>query len=146
MIDHDNTVKSYSVSPSMLGRGHILMEPDGPVWVGSVLFPHMVSPDPSLEREHVRVSPSARRRLGRWIVYDDQHAQVHTSRWNRRASNTSYRQSTQHADMHSSSAVPRSQDLSARLQPQDGHIPDARTFSPAGKHHPQRHVRIIGHG
>ena len=36
MIDHDNTVKSYSVSPSMLGRGHILMEPDGPVWVGPV--------------------------------------------------------------------------------------------------------------
>ncbi|KAG6370220.1 hypothetical protein JVT61DRAFT_12373 [Boletus reticuloceps] len=33
MIDHDNTVKSYSVSPSMLGRGHVLMEPDGPVWV-----------------------------------------------------------------------------------------------------------------
>ncbi|KAG9318901.1 hypothetical protein JVU11DRAFT_1011 [Chiua virens] len=32
MIDHDNTVKSYSISPSMLGRGHILMEPDGPVW------------------------------------------------------------------------------------------------------------------
>ncbi|KAF9218317.1 hypothetical protein BS17DRAFT_791722 [Gyrodon lividus] len=32
MIDHDNTVKSYSVSPSMLGRGHILMESDGPVW------------------------------------------------------------------------------------------------------------------
>ncbi|KAI6153788.1 hypothetical protein BKA82DRAFT_4093973 [Pisolithus tinctorius] len=32
MIDHDNTVKAYSVSPTMLGRGHILMEPDGPVW------------------------------------------------------------------------------------------------------------------
>lgn len=32
MIDHDNTVKAYSVSPIMLGRGHILMEPDGPVW------------------------------------------------------------------------------------------------------------------
>ncbi|KAL4068179.1 hypothetical protein J3A83DRAFT_3825037 [Scleroderma citrinum] len=32
MIDHDNTVKAYSVSPGMLGRGHILMEPDGPVW------------------------------------------------------------------------------------------------------------------
>ncbi|KAF8550445.1 hypothetical protein OG21DRAFT_1446590 [Imleria badia] len=32
MIDHDNSVKSYSVSPSMLGRGHILMEPDGPIW------------------------------------------------------------------------------------------------------------------
>ncbi|KAG8217927.1 hypothetical protein J3R82DRAFT_6093 [Butyriboletus roseoflavus] len=36
MIDHDNTVKSYSVSPSMLGRGHVLMEPDGPVWSVSV--------------------------------------------------------------------------------------------------------------
>ncbi|KAG6332021.1 hypothetical protein ID866_7067 [Astraeus odoratus] len=32
MIDHDSTVKVYSVSPSMLGRGHTLMEPDGPVW------------------------------------------------------------------------------------------------------------------
>ncbi|KAH7889341.1 hypothetical protein F5I97DRAFT_1993652 [Phlebopus sp. FC_14] len=32
MIDHDNTVKAYSVSPSMLGRGHVLMEPGGPVW------------------------------------------------------------------------------------------------------------------
>ncbi|KAH7924733.1 hypothetical protein BV22DRAFT_1195685 [Leucogyrophana mollusca] len=32
MIDHDNTVKAYTVSPSMLGRGHVLLEPDGPVW------------------------------------------------------------------------------------------------------------------
>ncbi|KAG2154101.1 hypothetical protein DEU56DRAFT_773050 [Suillus clintonianus] len=32
MIDHDNTVKAYSVSPSTLGRGHVLLEPDGPVW------------------------------------------------------------------------------------------------------------------
>ncbi|KAG1782384.1 hypothetical protein EV702DRAFT_378896 [Suillus placidus] len=32
MIDHDNTVKAYSASPSTLGRGHILLEPDGPVW------------------------------------------------------------------------------------------------------------------
>ncbi|KAG1890874.1 hypothetical protein F4604DRAFT_1567577 [Suillus subluteus] len=32
MIDHDNTVKGYSVSPSTLGRGHVLLEPDGPVW------------------------------------------------------------------------------------------------------------------
>ncbi|KAJ6620827.1 hypothetical protein B0H10DRAFT_2020767 [Mycena sp. CBHHK59/15] len=31
-IDHENIVKIYSVSPSMLGRGHILMEPQGPVW------------------------------------------------------------------------------------------------------------------
>lgn len=32
MIDNDNTVKAYSVSPSTLGRGHVLLEPDGPVW------------------------------------------------------------------------------------------------------------------
>ncbi|OBZ65716.1 Transcription factor tau subunit sfc6 [Grifola frondosa] len=31
-IDHENIVKAYSVSPSMLGRGHTLLEPDGPVW------------------------------------------------------------------------------------------------------------------
>jgi hypothetical protein len=32
-IDHENTVKAYSASPSMLGRGHLLLEPSGPVWV-----------------------------------------------------------------------------------------------------------------
>ncbi|SRR6266702_2713003 len=32
-IDHENTIKSYSVSPSTLGRGHALMDPSGPVWV-----------------------------------------------------------------------------------------------------------------
>ncbi|TFK36417.1 hypothetical protein BDQ12DRAFT_686864 [Crucibulum laeve] len=31
-IDHENTVKAYSASPSMLGRGHTLLEPQGPVW------------------------------------------------------------------------------------------------------------------
>ncbi|KAF8163757.1 hypothetical protein B0H34DRAFT_650320 [Crassisporium funariophilum] len=31
-IDHENTVKAYSASPSMLGRGHSLLEPQGPVW------------------------------------------------------------------------------------------------------------------
>ncbi|TRM55617.1 WD40-repeat-containing domain protein [Schizophyllum amplum] len=31
-IDHDNIIKLYSVSPSMLGRGHLLVEPQGPVW------------------------------------------------------------------------------------------------------------------
>jgi hypothetical protein len=29
-IDHENIVKAYS---SMLGRGHALLEPTGPVWV-----------------------------------------------------------------------------------------------------------------
>ena len=32
-MDHENTVKAYSASPSMLGRGHSLLEPQGPVWV-----------------------------------------------------------------------------------------------------------------
>ncbi|KAJ8076390.1 hypothetical protein PM082_000813 [Marasmius tenuissimus] len=31
-IDHENIVKAYSASPKMLGRGHLLMEPQGPVW------------------------------------------------------------------------------------------------------------------
>ncbi|KAF9268824.1 hypothetical protein L218DRAFT_533061 [Marasmius fiardii PR-910] len=31
-IDHENIVKAYSASPMMLGRGHLLMEPQGPVW------------------------------------------------------------------------------------------------------------------
>ncbi|KAG5650434.1 hypothetical protein H0H81_012285 [Sphagnurus paluster] len=31
-IDHENIVKAYSASPSMLGRGHTLLEPQGPVW------------------------------------------------------------------------------------------------------------------
>lgn len=35
-IDHENIVKSFSASPSMLGRGHSLMEPNGPVWVSSL--------------------------------------------------------------------------------------------------------------
>lgn len=32
-IDHENLVKMYSASPSMLGRGHSLLESGGPVWV-----------------------------------------------------------------------------------------------------------------
>ncbi|KAI0929118.1 hypothetical protein AcW1_006148 [Taiwanofungus camphoratus] len=32
-IDHENIIKTYSVAPSMLGRGHTLLEPDGPAWV-----------------------------------------------------------------------------------------------------------------
>lgn len=31
-IDHENVVKAYSASPSMLGRGHTLLEPQGPIW------------------------------------------------------------------------------------------------------------------
>ncbi|KAN0116627.1 hypothetical protein V8E52_005771 [Russula decolorans] len=35
-IDHENTIKSYSLSPSTLGRGHALLDPGGPVWIVSV--------------------------------------------------------------------------------------------------------------
>ncbi|KAJ3995652.1 hypothetical protein F5050DRAFT_1573164 [Lentinula boryana] len=31
-VDHDDVVKAYSASPKMLGRGHMLVEPSGPVW------------------------------------------------------------------------------------------------------------------
>jgi transcription factor C subunit 6 len=41
-IDHENIVKAYSASPSMLGRGHTLLEPQGPVWVRSLLGPHIL--------------------------------------------------------------------------------------------------------
>lgn len=34
-LDHENVVKAYSASPSMLGRGHTLFEPGGPVWVSN---------------------------------------------------------------------------------------------------------------
>ncbi|KZV71848.1 hypothetical protein PENSPDRAFT_650271 [Peniophora sp. CONT] len=34
-IDHENAVKAYSISPSMMGRGHLLLEPAGPVWSAS---------------------------------------------------------------------------------------------------------------
>jgi transcription factor C subunit 6 len=34
-VDHENMVKSFSSAPSMLGRGHALTEPRGPVWVRS---------------------------------------------------------------------------------------------------------------
>lgn len=37
-MDHENTVKAYAASPSMLGRGHTLLEPLGPVWVSSGSF------------------------------------------------------------------------------------------------------------
>ncbi|KAL4259264.1 General transcription factor 3C component [Pleurotus pulmonarius] len=30
--DHENVVKAFSVLPSTLGRGHTLMDPDGPPW------------------------------------------------------------------------------------------------------------------
>ncbi|KAI0723855.1 hypothetical protein C8T65DRAFT_627670 [Cerioporus squamosus] len=31
-IDHENIIKAYSLSPVMLGRGHTIIEPNGPIW------------------------------------------------------------------------------------------------------------------
>lgn len=31
-VDHENMIKAYSLSPTMLGRGHALLEPEGPSW------------------------------------------------------------------------------------------------------------------
>ncbi|KAI0672794.1 hypothetical protein C8Q78DRAFT_1077122 [Trametes maxima] len=31
-IDHENMIKAYSVSPNTLGRGHTVLEPNGPIW------------------------------------------------------------------------------------------------------------------
>ena len=36
-IDHENIIKAYSVSPAMLGRGHTILEPNGPIWVGMLV-------------------------------------------------------------------------------------------------------------
>lgn len=100
MVDHDNTVKSYSVSPSMLGRGHILMEPDGPVWVGFwCLAAHTIRLiNYPVEREHVGLPSATRCGIGRWFVYDHQHAQVYTERWNSRASNATCSPNAGHVD------------------------------------------------
>jgi hypothetical protein len=62
-IDHENVVKAYSASPSMLGRGHMLFEPRGPVWVRlwllrMRLFPYFTAAF-TTERQRVGLSPSA---------------------------------------------------------------------------------------
>lgn len=35
-IDNDYSAKSYSMAPSTLGRGNIVVEAGGPIWVMSV--------------------------------------------------------------------------------------------------------------
>ena len=49
-IDHENAVKAYSISPSMMGRGHMLLEPGGPVWVGRTTTEVGLSADGTLVR------------------------------------------------------------------------------------------------
>ncbi|KAJ2915245.1 hypothetical protein MD484_g5169, partial [Candolleomyces efflorescens] len=43
-MDHENTVKAYAASPSMLGRGHTLLEPLGPVWTRLSIIPSWLLP------------------------------------------------------------------------------------------------------
>ncbi|CAK5284390.1 unnamed protein product [Mycena citricolor] len=40
-IDHENIIKAYSVSPSLLGRGHTLIEPEGPSVHASDFHPQL---------------------------------------------------------------------------------------------------------
>ena len=49
-MDHENTVKAYSSSLSMLGRGHSLVEQQGPVWVRWVATDGTCSTTNSLRR------------------------------------------------------------------------------------------------
>lgn len=35
--DNENTVKDFGLTPLLLGRGHSLIDLDGPVWVSHVL-------------------------------------------------------------------------------------------------------------
>ncbi|KAH0825856.1 hypothetical protein J3R83DRAFT_7521 [Lanmaoa asiatica] len=66
MINHDNSVKSSSVSPSVLGRGRVLMEPDGPVWSVSVSDYHpqlaVGSVDGSCTTTKTQIDTAGRRR------------------------------------------------------------------------------------
>ena len=85
MIDHENTIKSYSLSPSTLGRGHALVDPGGPVWVNAPHLLHARSFGLTLhigwsERERVGPSPAACGRLcGRHVLHDER-LESHTTR------------------------------------------------------------------
>lgn len=35
--DGENIMKAFSIHPTMLGRGHVILESSGPIWVGSLI-------------------------------------------------------------------------------------------------------------
>ena len=80
IMDHENTVKAYSASPSMLGRGHSLMEPQGPVWVRQVAR----EAHPLLKNFAVcaclRFSSSTSRWRYRWDLLDNQFVEKNETR------------------------------------------------------------------
>jgi hypothetical protein len=80
MIDHDNTVKAYSVSPSTLGRGHVLLEPDGPVWVRATTVTVTALLNKIAERQCVGLSRSASGRFSRRLLRNDQHSEINEER------------------------------------------------------------------
>jgi transcription factor C subunit 6 len=41
-IDHENIIKTFSLSPATLGKGHELFEPAGPVWVSLGLLSQLL--------------------------------------------------------------------------------------------------------
>ena len=80
-IDHENIVKAYSVTPSMLGRGHTLLEPNGPIWVKlHPLLRRLELLMSLIESRGVRLPPATRCRSRRRIVPDHEHAEVHEKR------------------------------------------------------------------
>jgi hypothetical protein len=80
-IDHENIVKAYSLSPLMLGRGHILLDPDGPSWVRSFayLLLHCSLPFRP-EFECVCLPSSTGCWLLGWKLFDYQHVTVYQKR------------------------------------------------------------------
>jgi hypothetical protein len=80
MIDHDNTVKAYSISPSTLGRGHVLLEPDGPAWVRAATVTAIAPLNRIAERQCIGLPRSASGRFSRWLLCDDQHSEINKER------------------------------------------------------------------
>lgn len=79
-IDHENAVKAYSISPSMMGRGHLLLEPAGPVWVSRTSFQSFLFAHGMSVRFCVRVPPSTCGRVRRRIVHHCKHASLIAAR------------------------------------------------------------------
>jgi hypothetical protein len=83
-VDHENLVKGYSASPTMLGRGHTLLDPAGPPWVrhASALSARWkrLMPSGCIEPRVLGLSSAARGWRVGWFVRDDEHISQHSAR------------------------------------------------------------------
>lgn len=80
MIDHDNSVKAYAISPSTLGRGHVLLEPDGPVWVRATTVTITAPLNKIAERQCIGIPRSVSGRFSRWLLRNNQHSENNKER------------------------------------------------------------------